>query len=216
MVFTKGSLLKALSGADVVRQLEALTWLGGNHYSLRLQLENFEHEPISSAIRFWTLSEDPEVCRAVRLLSGSNVRWVSQACKLVETPRKSKTHLAKIDGDGNRPVLKLDIRNGSGPEDPKHVVARGDHVDLEFQVQLPSGKVLLTFSKSKQHSVGFIVGGDQVIEGLSYGILGMRVGALRRLNIPSEHAFGNAYTENVPAGSDLIYTVNLLGLRKAP
>ena len=60
----------------------------------------------------------------------------------------------------------------------------------------------------------FKIGYGYAIRGWDEGIMDMRIGDKRRLYIPSEMAFGQAgATELVPGDTDLLYEVELVGIR---
>jgi FKBP-type peptidyl-prolyl cis-trans isomerase len=52
-----------------------------------------------------------------------------------------------------------------------------------------------------------------VIQGWSAGIPGMKVGGTRRLLIPAQYAYGNQSVAGIPANSDLVFDVTLLGVK---
>jgi len=54
---------------------------------------------------------------------------------------------------------------------------------------------------------------DEVIEGWQKGLIGMKVGGIRRLTIPSEMAYGRRRAAaNIPANSDLVFDIELLAV----
>lgn len=60
----------------------------------------------------------------------------------------------------------------------------------------------------------FKVGVGQVIQGWDQGLLGMKVGGRRRLEIPSSMAYGDRGAGSAVApGESLIFVVDLLGVR---
>ena len=60
----------------------------------------------------------------------------------------------------------------------------------------------------------FTVGIGQVIEGWDQGLLGMKVGGRRRLEIPAHLAYGDRGAGSAIApGESLIFVVDLLGVR---
>ncbi|MCQ1947032.1 MULTISPECIES: FKBP-type peptidyl-prolyl cis-trans isomerase [unclassified Arthrobacter] len=60
----------------------------------------------------------------------------------------------------------------------------------------------------------FRVGVGQVIQGWDQGLLGMKVGGRRRLEIPSSMAYGDRGAGSAVApGESLIFVVDLLGVR---
>lgn len=62
----------------------------------------------------------------------------------------------------------------------------------------------------------FVLGAGQVITGWDAGVAGMRVGGLRVLSIPPELAYGDAARPSIPAGSRLVFVVELLGVQTPP
>lgn len=53
-----------------------------------------------------------------------------------------------------------------------------------------------------------------VIEGWSVGVPGMKIGGWRRLIIPAAMAYGdNSPAPNIPANSDLVFDIELVGIR---
>ena len=57
----------------------------------------------------------------------------------------------------------------------------------------------------------FTVGAGQVIEGWDKGVLGMKVGGIRKLTIPSSMAYGdNGIPGAIPGGATLVFEVELL------
>lgn len=56
----------------------------------------------------------------------------------------------------------------------------------------------------------FVLGIGQVIQGWDQGVLGMKEGEIRRLEIPSQMAYGERDLGTIPANSDLNFEVQLL------
>ena len=62
-------------------------------------------------------------------------------------------------------------------------------------------------------SFSFVIGAKRVIAGWDKGVLGMKVGGVRRLFIPSDMAYGSREIANViPANSPLGFDVELISL----
>ncbi|MEK9635170.1 MAG: FKBP-type peptidyl-prolyl cis-trans isomerase [Candidatus Woesearchaeota archaeon] len=69
----------------------------------------------------------------------------------------------------------------------------GDLVEVHFTGFLEDGTVFDT-SKGKE-PIQFVMGSDEVIPGFSQGISGMRLGEIRRIELPPEHAYGEYHDE---------------------
>ncbi len=75
---------------------------------------------------------------------------------------------------------------------------------------------LLTNSKlanKKGKPFTFKAGDGQVIKGWDVGIIGMSAGGERRLTIPAHLAYGSKALPGIPANSQLIFDLKLLGIK---
>ena len=96
------------------------------------------------------------------------------------------------------------------------VAEAGDSVTVHYVGSLTDGTV---FDASTNHgTTGFTfkLGSGQVIKGWDQGIVGMKVGGKRHLVIPAALAYGDQAVGGViPAGSTLVFDVELLSVKKA-
>ncbi len=60
----------------------------------------------------------------------------------------------------------------------------------------------------------FTLGVGQVIEGWDKGLVGMKVGEVRKLSVPSVMAYGDNSLEGIPPNSDLMFVVELVHAEK--
>jgi FKBP-type peptidyl-prolyl cis-trans isomerase len=70
-------------------------------------------------------------------------------------------------------------------------------------------------SRDRDEPLEFVLGAGQVIKGWDIGIEGMKQGEIRRLKIPAILAYGNNEVGPIPANSDLLFEVELVGAQKA-
>jgi FKBP-type peptidyl-prolyl cis-trans isomerase FkpA len=59
----------------------------------------------------------------------------------------------------------------------------------------------------------FTLGAGAVIRGWDLGVVGMRVGGLRRLTIPPELAYGSARQGSIPPNASLVFDIELLSVQ---
>lgn len=97
-----------------------------------------------------------------------------------------------------------DIKIGEGVE-----VSGGDYMTIHYRGTLEDGTV---FDSSYERGAPFKtrIGVGQVIEGWDMGVPGMKVGGKRKLTIPAALAYGDREIGSIPAGSTLIFEVELI------
>ncbi len=83
----------------------------------------------------------------------------------------------------------------------------GDMVEIVYTGYLNTGVQYLP-----EDTIEFQLGGEIVPEGVHLAMLGQQVGGQRLMIIPPRYGYGAREYENVPAGSILIFTVELLEL----
>jgi len=101
-------------------------------------------------------------------------------------------------------IIIEDLRMGDGPTAmPTSDVTIHYHGTLKDGTPFDStrGKAPATFPLPR------------LIKGWQVGIPGMKVGGIRRLTIPAALAYGERAKPGIPANSDLIFTIELLGVK---
>lgn len=88
-------------------------------------------------------------------------------------------------------------------------VKPGGNVKVHYTGWLTDdGETIFDSSVKRGEPIEF--GLDQVIKGWQEGIPGMKPGGTRLLKIPSDLAYGNRQVGKIPAGSTLVFRVELL------
>jgi FKBP-type peptidyl-prolyl cis-trans isomerase len=59
----------------------------------------------------------------------------------------------------------------------------------------------------------FVIGSARVIKGWDIGVMGMKVGGKRRLEIPTALGYGERAILNIPPHSDLYFDIEILEVR---
>jgi len=119
--------------------------------------------------------------------------------KNTQPKKPAKEWKPGVDG-----LMYQDIRDGEGKE-----VKQGSKVQIQFVAQLPTNKVIE--KNLTGEGVEFNVGEGKVIEGWEKGLLGLKVGAKRRLKVPAKLAYGEKGlpSKEVPPNTDLTYTIEI-------
>lgn len=98
----------------------------------------------------------------------------------------------------------IDIDAGTGEE-----VRPGAKITAHYTGALVKNGVI--FQSSHDFGKAITFGLDQVIQGWTQGVPGMRVGGTRRLVIPAAMAYGTSSpAPNIPANSDLVFDIDLM------
>ena len=100
------------------------------------------------------------------------------------------------------------VREGAGAE-----ARAGNTVSVHYVGTLTDGKKFDS-SRDRGQPFTFKLGAGQVIKGWDQGVAGMRVGALRKLTIPPQLAYGDkGFPPVIPPGSTLVFEVELLDVK---
>jgi FKBP-type peptidyl-prolyl cis-trans isomerase len=114
----------------------------------------------------------------------------------------------------NVPFSTVDIRVGTGAE-----ANTGRNVDVNYAGYLYSATG--ADNKGTQFDSNVAAGrgpftftvGVGVIQGFSQGVIGMRVGGIRRVIIPPSLGYGSQASSSIPANSTLVFEIELLAVR---
>ena len=99
-----------------------------------------------------------------------------------------------------------DLKVGTGAE-----AKTGNNVSVHYVGTLTTGKKFDS-SRDRDEPFEFQLGAGMVIEGWDKGVVGMKVGGLRKLTIPPEMGYGKmGYPPVIPPNSTLVFEVELVG-----
>ena len=112
-----------------------------------------------------------------------------------------------------QPYTATDISVGTGVE-----AVAGKSVTVNYAVWLFMLNVEQNKGQLIDTSVGrapytFTLGSGSVIPGFDRGVIGMKVGGIRRLIIPPDLAYGAAGSGNIPPNSNLVFDIELLSVQ---
>lgn len=100
-----------------------------------------------------------------------------------------------------------DLVVGTGDE-----ATRGRPVTVNYTGWLPDGKQFDSSTSEGRSPLSFTPGQGRVIAGWEEGIVGMKVGGLRKLVLPSTLGYGEQAIGTIPPHSVLVFDVELLSI----
>jgi FKBP-type peptidyl-prolyl cis-trans isomerase len=101
----------------------------------------------------------------------------------------------------------VDLKIGKGAP-----AKSGDAVRVHYVGTLTNG-VKFDSSRDRNEPFDFPLGGGRVIPGWDEGVVGMRVGGLRKLVIPAALGYGaQGAGDKIPPNATLIFTIELLAI----
>lgn len=110
------------------------------------------------------------------------------------------------EATAEKSLIVDDITIGNGLE-----ATMGDTVQVHYIGRLQNGQ---EFDNSHKRGtpISFTLGEGEVIAGWEEGIVGMKVGGERILVVPPEYGYGNRAVGPIPAGSTLVFAVELMNV----
>ena len=99
------------------------------------------------------------------------------------------------------------IQQGDGQE-----AQVGDTVSVHYEGTLSDG-TKFDSSYDRGQPIEFTLGENYVIEGWEKGVIGMKVGEIRELKIPSSMGYGESGNGIIPGNAGLIFKIELLEIK---
>lgn len=162
----------------------------------------------------------------IAALAGALVIGCGAPPKPVEPVPTATTTTQNTPSKPSKPALKaLKIRDlviGNGVVQGVKIssnptVGVGDMVTAYYRGKLADGTVFESNYPTKADDTNpyvFTVGQADLIPGFSQGVIGMKVGGEREVDIPSALAYGPRASGPVPANSDLFFRIKVLDVVK--
>jgi peptidylprolyl isomerase len=98
----------------------------------------------------------------------------------------------------------VDLKWGEGK-----AAVKGALITTQYRGWLEDGTEFdSSYSRGKPFQC--VIGTGRVIKGWDQGIMGMRVGGKRRLQVPADLGYGERTMGSIPPNSDLVFEIELL------
>jgi FKBP-type peptidyl-prolyl cis-trans isomerase FkpA len=130
--------------------------------------------------------------------------------------------LAACGGDSNpaapttippQPYTATDLVVGTGAEAVTGKAVSVNYAGWLFSLTGVDNKGTLFDTSVGRGPYNFVLGGGGVIPGFDRGVVGMKVGGVRRLVIPPELAYGAQGNGSIPPNSNLVFEIELLAVQ---
>ena len=110
----------------------------------------------------------------------------------------------------NAPYSQTDLRVGTGADAVSGLALTVNYTGWFYDAAKPDQKGPQFDSSVGTTAFTFILGGGEVISGWDRGLVGMKVGGLRRLVIPPSLAYGTTRNNSIPPNATLLFEVELV------
>jgi FKBP-type peptidyl-prolyl cis-trans isomerase len=114
---------------------------------------------------------------------------------------------------GQAPFSQTDVRVGTGTDAAAGKVLTVHYTGWLYNGSQPTLKGLQFETSAGGTPFSFTLGAGQVISGWDQGLVGMKVGGIRRLIIPPSLAYGSFRNGVIPANATLVFDVELTGVQ---
>lgn len=108
------------------------------------------------------------------------------------------------------PFTQTDLRVGTGADAVAGKLLTVQYTGWFYNASQPDQKGVQFDSSVGQTPFSFTLGAGQVISGWDRGVLGMKVGGLRRLVIPPSLGYGSSRNGPIPPNATLVFEIELL------
>lgn len=114
----------------------------------------------------------------------------------------------------NVPFSTVDVTPGTGEEVVTGVTLSVDYYGWLYSTAASDNKGSLfdTSCPSTCTPLQFTVGAGRLIKGFEQGVLGMKIGGIRRVIIPPDLAYGSTGSGSIPANATIIFEIRANGI----
>jgi FKBP-type peptidyl-prolyl cis-trans isomerase FkpA len=111
------------------------------------------------------------------------------------------------------PFSQVDLRLGTGAEAASGTVLTVNYTGWLYDPTKPDSKGLQFDTSQGRTAFTFTLGAQLVIKGWEQGLVGMKVGGVRKLVIPPSLAYGGVRNSSIPPYSTLVFEIELLEVK---
>ncbi len=165
-----------------------------------------------SSVVIWQIYKDNKDSKqtAQAQKAVADVQKKTQGCSIGSVPSSVETVPETFKPDGPVSTLgTIDLKPGTGTASKA-----GDCLIVKYNGTLASDGTKFDGNFDKPTALRFQVGQGSVIKGWDQGMIGVKIGGVRRLVIPAALAYGAQSAGTVPPNSDLVFAVELIKIQQ--
>jgi FKBP-type peptidyl-prolyl cis-trans isomerase FkpA len=111
------------------------------------------------------------------------------------------------------PYSQVDLLAGTGTEAATGNTLTVNYTGWLFDASKPDTKGLQFDSSVGHDPFVFVLGTQSVIAGWDKGLVGMKIGGIRRLVIPPSLGYGNVRNHSIPPYATLVFEIELIDVK---
>lgn len=111
------------------------------------------------------------------------------------------------------PYSQIDLLAGTGTEAASGNTLTVNYTGWLYDPTKPDNKGLQFDSSIGREAFVFVLGTQSVITGWDKGLVGMKIGGIRRLVIPPSLGYGNVRNNSIPPYATLVFEIELLDVQ---
>lgn len=108
------------------------------------------------------------------------------------------------------PFSQVDLLTGTGTAAASGNTLTVNYTGWLYDPAKPDNKGLVFDTSIGRDPFVFVLGSSSVITGWDQGLVGMKVGGIRRLVVPPSLAYGNIRNYSIPPYSTLVFEIELI------
>lgn len=112
------------------------------------------------------------------------------------------------------PYSQVDLLAGTGTAAATGNTVTVNYTGWLYDASKPDSKGLQFDTSIGRSSFVFVLGNGSVIKGWDQGLVGMKVGGIRRLVVPPSLGYGDIRNFSIPPYSTLVFEIELLDVKQ--
>ncbi|MGY2067212.1 FKBP-type peptidyl-prolyl cis-trans isomerase [Blastococcus sp. SYSU DS0619] len=133
--------------------------------------------------------------------------WSTTVAEEVSADLSEAPEVPATDAEPPAELVTVDVVEGDGAEAVDGTTVAVKYVGAFYET---GEEFDSSWSRGADDTLPVTLGAGQVIAGFEQGITGMQVGGRRAIAIPSDLGYGDQATGPIPAGSTLVFVIDLV------